>query len=82
MYAVNSVARFAVRIYTESLNELPFSKLLKQFMRVAYCVCQQRCVTRSEMLNRLSADFVLQIFIVSTAFQFSNLLCESQAECN
>jgi hypothetical protein len=40
-------------------------------MRVAYFACQQGCIMgKSEVLNGLSADFVLQIFIFPAAFHF------------
>jgi len=71
MHAVKCVTRFSVRIVAGSLQKFPCIKLLKRLMPMAYFVCQQGCIMGgSEVLNGLSADFVLQIFIVPTSFHF------------
>jgi hypothetical protein len=62
MFAANSVTRFS-----ELSIKSDKASMLKQLMRLAYCVCQQGCIVgRSEVFE----DLVLQIFIVPPSFLF------------
>ena len=71
MYAALILSSFSATVVTKTLIILTYSQLLKQFVRLAYCVCQQGCIMGiSEVQNGLSAYFVLQIFIVPTSFNF------------